>query len=121
MPSDEEMKILMERHIKAIADHARFKLERSSDLIKHFTQVAASKGIALDSNSFSYIQTIGIVATSPGLARKLLGIAPSERDGLFAYEEIAGLLPPAQFQEGYFVGSDFMLMAHPCYRNIQAF
>lgn len=117
MTTDDEMKVLMERHIKAMADYARSELERSTDLIARFTQIAASRGIPLDSDSFSYVQTIGIVASAPGLARKLLGIAPSERDGLFAYDEIAQRLPPDRFQEGYFVGSDYMLMAHPCYRR----
>lgn len=117
MSSDDEMKLLMERHIKAMADHARSELERSAELIARFTQIAASRGVALNSDSFSYIQTIGIVASAPGLARKMLGIAPSERDGLFAYDEIAKSLPTDRFQEGYFVGNDYMLMAHPFYRR----
>lgn len=117
MTSDDEMKLLMERHIKAMAEHARSELERSSDLIERFTKIAAAKGIALVSDSFSYIETIGIVASAPGLARMLLGITPTERDGLFAYEDIAECFPPSQFQEGYFVGGDYMLMAHPCYRR----
>ena len=117
MSSDDEMKLLMERHIKAMDDHARSELKRSADMIERFKQMAASKGIALDSDSFSYIQKIGIVASAPGLAKMLLGIMQTERDGLFAYEEIAQCLPPSQFQEGYFVGSDYMLMAHPCYRR----
>lgn len=117
MPTDTEMNLKMEQYFKAMADHARSELERSAGLIERFTQMAASKGIALDSNSFSYIQKIGIVASAPSLAIKLLGIMPKERDGLFAYEEIAKRLQPSRFQEGYFVGSDYMLMAHPCYRR----
>lgn len=115
MITDDEMKLLMEQHIKAIADHAQSELERSADLIARFTEIAAAQGIALGSDSFSYAQTIGIVASAPRLARKLLGIAPSERDGLFAYDEIAQRLPPDR--EGYFFGKDYMLMAHPCYRR----
>lgn len=117
MSADDEMRLLMERHMKQMADYAQSELERSSELIARFTLMAASRGIALDSNSFSYVQTIGIVASAPGIARKLLGIAPSERDGLFAYNEIAQRLPSNRFQEGYFAGSDYMLMAHPCYRR----
>lgn len=117
MSSDDEMKLLMEQHMEAMADYARSELERSAELIEHFTQVAASSGVVLDSASFSYVQTIGIVATAPGLARKLLNIVPSERDGLYAFDEIAQRLPPDRFQEGYFVSKDYMLMAHPCYRR----
>ena len=117
MPTDTEMNLKMEQYFKVMADHARSELERSTGLIECFTQMAASKGIALDSNSFSYIQKIGIVASAPGLAIKLLGVIPKERDGLFPYEEIAKRLQPSRFQKGYFVGSDYMLMAHPYYRR----
>lgn len=117
MSADDEIELLMERHMKQMAEHARLELERSSELIARFTQMAMSRGIALDSDSFSYVETIGVVASAPGIARKLLGITPSERDGLFAYDEIAQHLPPDRFQEGYFSGNDYMLMAHPCYRR----
>jgi len=117
MSSDDEMNHLMEQYIQAMEKRARSELESAEGLIERFTQMAASKGIALDSDSYSYIQKIGIVASAPGLARKLLGIMSTERDGLFLYEDIAQRLPPSQFQEGYFVGSDYMLMAHPSYRR----
>lgn len=117
MSSDDEVKLLMERHKKAMADHAQSELERSAELIARFKRIAAARGVALNSDSFSYVQTIGIVASFPGLAKKMLAFAPSERDGLFAYEEIAHCLPPDQLNEGYFVGKDYMLMAHPCYRR----
>ena len=55
MSTDTEINLKMEQYFKAMADHARSELERSSVLIEGFTQMAASKGIALDSNSFSYI------------------------------------------------------------------
>ena len=117
MSSDDEMELLMEGYTKAMANHARSELARSVVLIERFKQMVASKGVVLDSESFSYIQKIGIVASAPGLAKMLLGIVQRERDGLFAYEEIARRLPPRQFQQGYFIGSDYMLMAHPCYRR----
>jgi hypothetical protein len=107
----------MERHKKAMADLALAELEKSSQLIERFTHLAASKGISLSPNSFDYIQTIGIVASAPGLAKNLLGITKTEKDGLYAYEEIAKRLPPNQLQPGYFACDDFMVMAHPCYRR----
>jgi hypothetical protein len=114
---DEEMELLMKRHLESMADYARSELERSAGLIEHFKAVAASSGIMLHSDAFSYIQTIGVVASAPGLAKKLLSITSSERDGLFAYNEIAKRFPSDRFQEGYFIGKDYMLMAHPCYRR----
>jgi hypothetical protein len=117
MASDEQIESMIERHRLAMEELARANLARAADLIERFTALAASKGIRLTSNSFSYVQAIGIVASAPGLAKVLLGLTPTERDGLFAYEEIAERLPPSQHQAGYFIGSDYMLMAHPCYRR----
>jgi hypothetical protein len=117
MSADDQMKLLMEQHQRATAKYAQSQLERSSDLIERFTKLAATKGIALTPDSFSFIQTIGIVATAPGLAKTLLGACSIEKDGIFAFEDIAARMPTNRFQEGYFIGDDYMLMAHPCYRR----
>ncbi len=117
MSSDDEMNLLMEQHQKAMAERARSELERSSHLIERFTEIAAIRGVSLSPDSFSYIPKIGIVASAPGLAKDLLGFAATERDGLFAYDDIAARFPPSQFREGYFIGHDYMLMAHPYYRR----
>jgi len=117
MSTDLELEEIMARHAAAMAEQARGELDKAADLIAKFTKLAAAKGFALDSGSFEYVQTIGIVANAPSIARVLLGPVQVERDGLLSYEEIAKRLPPNQFQAGYFEGSDYMLMAHHCYRR----
>jgi hypothetical protein len=114
---DDEMQALMQSHRNYMAELARLELEKSADLIERFKILAASKGVTLTSESISYIETIGIVAFAPGLATVLGGVVSTERDGLFAYDEIAKCLPPRRFQEGYFIGSDYMVMAHPYFRR----
>lgn len=93
------------------------RLAEASDLIAKFTALAAAKGVILGSKSFEYIQTTGIVAKAPGIARTLLGPIRAQRDGLLPFSEIADRLPPSHRQEGCFVGSDYILMAHHCYRR----
>ena len=100
-----------------MAEEARNALEKASGLITRFTELAAKSGVILEKESFSYIQTIGIVASAPGLATKLLGAMHVERDGLFVFNEIAQKLPPSEFHVGCFVGSNYIVMAHPCYRR----
>ena len=117
MSTDSQFEEMMARHVAGIAERARSELEKASELITRFTKLAAKSGVPLDPSSFEYVQTIGIVASAPGLARALLTPIHVERDGLFEYNDIARKLPPSQFQAGYFVGSDYMLMAHPCYRR----
>jgi len=100
-----------------MAEQARNELEKASDLIARFTELAAKSGVTLRADSFKYIQTIGIIASAPGLAKTLLGATHVERDGLFRYKDIAQRLPPSEFQAGCFIGNDYIVMAHPCYRR----
>ena len=98
-------------------EESRKKLEAEADLISRFMIMAASKGVTLGEDSFEYSHTTGIVAKAKGIARKLLGPIAAERDGLLPFNEIASRLPPNHFDGGSFVGPDFILMAHPCYRR----
>jgi hypothetical protein len=113
-PPFEEM---MNRHAAAMAEQARNELENASALIGRFTERAKMKGVFLGASSFEYIPTIGIVAKAPGLAKALIGSIHIEHDGLIAYKDLVPRLPPSRFNAGYFVGSDYMVMAHPCFRR----
>jgi hypothetical protein len=117
MATDSQLEDLREWHFRGIAEQACIELAKAADLIAKFTGFAAARGVALNSDSFEYVQTIGILAKEPGIAAKLLGPISAERDGLLSFKEIAHRLPPSQIQAGYFMGSDFILMAHSCYRR----
>ncbi|HEN3658798.1 TPA: hypothetical protein U5E24_002587 [Yersinia enterocolitica] len=112
--NEEEM---MERHFRLQREYANSQIEKSKDLIENFKKLTASKGIILDDNAFSYVQTIGIVASAPNLARILLGNIQTERDGLFVFDDIAKVVSPSPHQEGLFVCNDYIIMADPCYRR----
>lgn len=115
--TDQEYDEMMARHFAAVEEESRARLAEAADLIARFTALAASKRVILGAESFEYIQTTGIVAKAPGIARILLGPARTERDGLLSFNEIANRLPPSPHYEGCFAGPDFILMAHPCYRR----
>ncbi|UUC49150.1 hypothetical protein NOX82_25200 [Pseudomonas citronellolis] len=106
---------MMKRYVAGLEKHAYERLAQATDLIAKFTTLAASSGIALDAQSFQYIQTIGIIAKAPGIARALLGPIKAERDGLLSFDDIASRFAPSH--DGCFSGADFVLMAHPCYRR----
>lgn len=117
MSTDQEYDEMIARYFAAMEKEARDRLAEASELIAKFTALAASKGVLLDADSFEYIQTTGIVAKAPGIARTLLGPVKVERDGLLSFKEIASRLPPSRHCEGCFAGPDFILMAHPWYRR----
>lgn len=107
----------MARYFADLVNRPQKKLADAADLIAKFTAFAASKGVNLTADSFEYIQTTGIVANAPGIARALLGPLKVERDGLLSFNEILNQLPHGSYSEGCFWGDDFILMAHPCYRR----
>jgi hypothetical protein len=115
--ADQEYEEIMARYLADIEKQSRKRLADATDLIAKFTDLAASKGVILGAESFEYIQTIGIVAKAPGIARMLLGPIKAERDGLLPFNEIAYRFPPSLHYEGCFAGPDFILMAHSCYRR----
>lgn len=115
--ADQEYEEIMARYLADIEKQSRKRLADATDLIAKFTDLAASKGVILSAESFEYIQTIGIVAKAPGIARTLLGPIEAERDGLLPFNEIACRFPPSPHYEGCFAGPDFILMAHSCYRR----
>lgn len=115
--AEQEYDEMTARYFEQMEKYSRERLAAESDLIAKFTTFAASNGIALDANSFEFIQTIGIVARAPGIARKLLGPINVERDGLLSFSEIANRLSPSSRYEGCFAGPNFILMAHPCFRR----
>lgn len=117
MLADQEHDEMMARYFADIEKQSNERLAEAADLIAKFTALAASMGVILSTDSFEYIQTTGIVAKAPSIARTLLGSIRSERDGLLPFNEIASRFPPSPHYEGCFAGPDFILMAHPCYRR----
>lgn len=117
MSLDNKINPLIEKYRAYEAEYARSELKRAAPLIERFSKIATDRGVSLTQDSFSYVEKIGVIASAPELAKILLGISVTERDGLFAYDDIAARLQPSDFQEGYFSGADYMIMAHPYYRR----
>lgn len=108
---------LIEHQRKAMAKEAHSQLDAASELIEKFTFFANEKGASLSASSFSYVPTIGIVAAAPGLAGVILGKDPTERDGLFAFKDLAVTHELNKFLPGYYSSQNYMLMAHPFFRR----
>ena len=109
MSLDNKINPLIEKYRAYEAEYARSELKRAAPLIERFSKIATDRGVSLTQDSFSYVEKIGVIASAPELAKILLGISVTERDGLFAYDDIAARLQPSDFQEGYFSGADYMI------------
>lgn len=115
--TEQEYDEITARHFADIENQSRERLADAADLIGSFTALAASKGVILNTESFEYIQTTGIVAKAQGIARALLGPIRTERDRLMPLNEIASRFPLSPHYEGCFAAPEFFLMAHSCYRR----
>lgn len=115
--ADQEYDEMTARYFAQMENMSRERLAEAADLISKFTEIAASKGVILGAESFEYIQTTGIVAKAPGIAKALLEPIRIERDGLLSFNEVASRFSPSVNYEGCFSGPDFILMAHPCFRR----
>lgn len=107
----------LERYVTGVAERCRTELDKASGSIADFVKVAARLGVVLNAEAFEYVERIGIVARSPGLAKALLQPVHLERDGLYPFDDISRRLPPHRFHEGYLAGPDYVLMAHPWFRR----
>lgn len=92
---DQKYDEMMARYLADMEKESRRRLAEAADLIAKFMALAASKGVILGAKSFEYIQTTGIVAKVPGIARALLGPIRVVRDGLLPFNEIASRFPVA--------------------------
>lgn len=108
---------LMQLHRQAMAEEASVRLTDASNLIANFVDFAEKIGVQLNSSSFSYVPTIGIVAGAPNLAKIILGSIATERDGLFATNNLTKNHEHSVLLPGYYSSQDYMLMAHPYFRR----
>jgi hypothetical protein len=91
---------------------AREALKEAASSIERVTRLAASRGVSLSSDSFRYINKIGVVAEAPSLAKTLLRGVQIDKDGLYHFGDVARQLPTAQRREGCFNGDEYIVMAN---------
>lgn len=100
-----------------MAEHAKREVEKASGLIEEFSEFAGRKGVRFTPESFSYIQSIGIVATAPNLAKVLIAPIQPDKDGLVDFKDLSRVYKSNPYHAGYLSGTHYMLLAHPYYRR----
>ncbi len=113
-PAEDELLI---RHAEAQRVFAAAHIEERIEEIELFKAFSASKGLSLTNDNFSYIPTIGIVASAPGILEHLTEGIARERDGLITFDILSSEFHASVHQPGYFRARNYMLMAHPYFRR----
>lgn len=113
-PTEDEMLTQYAEEQKAFA---AAQIEEHRDDIEAFKAFSASKGLPLTDDNFSYLRTIGIVASAPDMLKHLIGGIARERDGVISFDLLSSTFQVNVHQPGYFRADNFMLMAHPYFRR----
>ncbi len=115
--TNDEYDEMLARHQKLTQEMAVQELRNASTLIEAFKECAHARGVQLTDSSFHYSPPLGITASAPGLLLALTDIKADGRDGLFSWADLTQVLQPEIFDSGCFRGSNFVAMAHPCFRR----
>lgn len=98
-------------------EYAEAQLLEHQEEIAAFLEFARGKGANLAVADVSYLDKIGIVATSPNLLELLAGGLTRERDGLIPFDAFQLNLVFERPYAGYFQAEKFIPMAHPHFRR----
>ena len=93
------------------------QLEKYANEIIAFKDFLRPAGVYLDDSNFKYYQTSGIIATYPDLINYLHPCLNRDKEGLFDFNVLTQHFERRMFTNGYLIGKNFMLMAHPYFRR----
>jgi len=108
---------LLTQYAEAQKAFAAAQIEEHREEIEAFKDFSSSKGLPLTNANFSYMRTIGIVASALALVEHLTGDIARERDGVISFDMLSSTFRANAHQPGYFRANNFMLMAHPYFRR----
>lgn len=115
--SSNEYDEMLVQHQKRMREMEAEELRSASVQIEAFKECAKARGVLLTDSSFHYSPPLGVTASAPGLLRALMDIKADGRDGLFSWADLTRVLQPSIFNGGCFQGTNFVAMAHPCFRR----
>lgn len=106
-----------ERYKKNMLEEEKSQLLSNAENITRFKNLCAEKGIQLSDANFSYIQTIGIVASYPNLLSILKTEIKEDKEELVSYNILNNHFKKGGFNGGYLYDPNYIIMAHPYFRR----
>lgn len=115
--NDQEYEALLAGYRRAKEEEQRREIEASASVIHTFMEYALTKGVHLSAGNFSYTPITGLLATAPGITRKLIDGIKTERDGLYSFQDLRTEFKSIPYQAGLLRNDRFALLAHPHFRR----
>ncbi len=107
----------MQRQYLQMLKEEKEELSKNLNLITSFKEIALKRGVRLMDENFSYIPTIGIVASYPNIVEYLCRDVKRDKEGLYNFSQLCGNYKRKVIAEGLLYSDDFVLMVHPHFRR----
>lgn len=108
---------ILKRYQQQQLEERREELSKNSSLIQSFIDYCDSKQIKLTKENFDYVQTIGIVASSPNIVHLLNDNISTNKEELIEVNVLDKEFRKERFASGYYYSDKYMVMAHPYFRR----
>lgn len=102
---------------ESLLDQEKEELEKNRDLINNFKSETQKKGIKLLDTNFSYVYTIGIIATYPNLVSYLSPYLVKDKEGLNNFKYLNSIFTQRPYAKGFLYSDIYMVMASPFFRR----
>lgn len=93
------------------------ELSKNADKIERFKELCSSKGLRLLDENFSYIYTIGIIASYPNILPILNPKIEPDKEDLINLTLLKNYYQKKNVASGFLYGTDYMVMVHPYFRR----
>lgn len=107
----------LENYRRELKQQNKMMLSKYEKVINDFVQHCKSINVVLDSESFSFTPTIGVVCEHPNILSKLVPSLTQDKEGLYSWGELSTFFKINGFNSGYFYAQNFMAMASPVFRR----
>lgn len=114
--SDEEKEWLDAYRERLLYENEMMLFRYKSD-IDAFTMHCSELGIVLETDSFYFVPTIGVVAEQPGIVARLVNGLNVDKEGLINWRNRPAQLRSEPFNPGCMYSEKFIVMASPVFRR----
>ncbi len=108
---------MREQYARECDEQEKEELEKNRHLIDNFKKYCAKKGIFLNENCFSFIPTIGIIASQPGILEGLNPSIKKDKEHLLGFNLLLRNFDKKKFVNGFLYEENYMIMAHHYFRR----
>ena len=111
------MTAMQRQYLQMLKEEEKEELSKNLNLITSFKELALKRGVKLIDENFSYIRTIGIVASYPNIVEYLCQDVKRDKEGLYNFSQLCSNYERKAIAEGLLYSKDFILMVHPHFRR----